>query len=264
MQTVKRFVNSVTTPLWPTQLNFLALAHNSVPLAGSSVSPHDLVIGGNPRTMVEMLTWDVDKTKADATLEDFHRHLLEGVELAQSYHKERLEMLRQMSRDTQNLQSSFHKFQSGDDVIYVSRGAMGRTVHGVFTIASVDNEAGTIFTLSSGQRCSLSQLVPYHKADDPIPTPTFRSADTPSPSIQSMILVKRMDGFIDVGRVTSISPDIGTLSYSAYQFAGGKWEDANHLCSCNFADVLDTFKLTRSSQFRSKDRQKWRRMGYDL
>jgi hypothetical protein len=264
MSTLKRFIGSAG-PRWPTQVNLLAVAHNSTPLQGSQVTPFDLTLGSTPRSLVDLMSWDVPAIRADnPSMDDYHKQLLDNVETAQEYHRVRVETVRQMSRDNQNLSSRFHQFSPGDEVIYVTSGALGRQVHGLFSIESISN-AGTIFTLSNGSRVSLSQIVPYLREEGTTFRPPIHGAESFNPSKGAMMLVKRTDSYIDVGRCVDVISDIQTCTYNAFSYEGGKWvENESARRSCLLVDILDVgFKLTRG-QFRAKDRRKWRMKGWDM
>ena len=58
MSVLKRFITSSGSQ-WTSKLCMLAIAHNSSPLTGSQVTPYDLVMGENPRSLVDLLTWDI-------------------------------------------------------------------------------------------------------------------------------------------------------------------------------------------------------------
>jgi hypothetical protein len=265
MSAVKSFIERIGCR-WHQSICWLGLAHNASPIAGSQVTPYDLVLGSTPRSLVDTLSWDQpNELLSTSTFEVYHQKLVESIELVNQYHKVRIEELRQNSRDSRNLASRFYNFEVGQEVIYCTDGALGEVVHGIFTIDSKDNEEGTIFTLSNGSTVSVTQIVPYYRDLQPLRS-SVHSAEVIFPQLDSLVLIRRPDGLIDVGKCIDCIVDVQTISYTVFSYENGKWvENPSAVRTCTFSEVLYTgFKLTRNSQFRTKDRKIWRSKGWEL
>jgi hypothetical protein len=262
--TIKSFVNNIGRS-WPDRLFLLNLVHNSVPIQGSQITASELAIGCVPKSLVDLLTWDMDNVPGLSN-DEYYQQLKNHIHEAQLYHTTRIEELRQKSRDVANLPQTFHRFKVGDEVIYVTTGAIGRTVHGVFRIDEIKNSAGTIFKLSNGNNVSISQVVPYHRDLETRWRRLPEVQQSTSPELGHMVLVKRTDGLIDIGKVLIIEHDIGLINYIPYSYANNKWVPVENLQqTCPQTDVIVSgFKLTKHGQLRRKDRIKFRSLGLDI
>jgi len=95
---------------------------------------------------------------------------------------------------------------------------------------------------------------------------TVHSSKAISPQIGSMVLIKRQDGLIDLGKCIDVSADTKAVTYTVYSQDSGKWvENSSVTRTCTLSEVLYSgFQLTGKSQLRSRDRKVCRSMGWDL
>jgi hypothetical protein len=146
---------------------------------------------------------------------------------------------------------------------------MGRVVHGVFRIDSIINQAGTVFHLSNGVTSNITQMVPYNRDTEGRwrinrNAPTENEIIMPSPN--DMMLIKRPDGLIDIGKCIRINEDIDCVTYTVFSYTTNRWEPITDIQkSCSMADVLCTgFKFNKHKQFKRKDRILWQTKGWDI
>ena len=268
---------------WPTRVKYIAFTHNLCPLQASSVTPFQLVLGSNPESLADLLSWTTNPNP-DATLEEVRQNLVEELAVCRQYQQERVDQLRQYGRDRYNQR------HDGDvpegPVLLIKLGPLGRVVTGPFEIENIEgNMLDLRISEDEVKRVSLSQVISYHKDCEPLNRENLVSHGSPNFDWESlikikpenlkkgdMLLVRRIgvpsnsEGDVitlDLGRVIAILEDIRLIEYEIFnQVEGGKWKSTKIKKTASFGEVVVTgFTLTKEKHIRAKNRKVWNELG---